>query len=157
MRVFPIRGQGGSGIPLVYKISRNNKYKLPLVLLGVDSGKAAVIQRLKIQKPGPKYFHFPLQEERGYDQQYFKGLISERQVIRKVKGRIVVSWENISSDKRNEPLDLRVYNLAALRLMNPDFDALEKRIREQQEPQTRQAQVREQPKRRYGCIKKYDL
>ncbi len=154
LHVFPIRGQGGSGIPLVYKISRNNKYRLPLVLLGVDSGKAAIIQRLKIQKPGPKYFHFPLQEERGYDQQYFKGLISERQVIRKVKGRIVVSWENISSDRRNEPLDLRVYNLAALRLMNPDFDALEKRVRERQEPK---AQVREQSKRRYGCIKKYDL
>lgn len=157
MRVFPIRGQGGSGIPLVYKISRNNKYRLPLVLLGVDSGKAAVIQRIKIQKPGPKYFHFPLQEERGYDQQYFKGLISERQVIRKVKGRIVVSWENISSDKRNEPLDLRVYNLAALRLMNPDFDALGKRICKSQEPQSQQIKVQEQPKRRYGCIKKYDL
>ena len=84
MRVFPIRGQGGSGIPLVYKISRNNKYRLPLVLLGVDSGKATAIQRIKIQKPGPKYFHFPLQEERGYDSGT-QGLISERQVIRRSK------------------------------------------------------------------------
>lgn len=33
-RVFPIKGQGGSGITLIYKVSRNNKYKLPLIILG---------------------------------------------------------------------------------------------------------------------------
>ncbi len=41
--------------------------------------------------------------------------------------------------------------------MNPDFDALEKRICKSQEPQSQQIKVQEQPKRRYGCIKKYDL
>ena len=125
-KVFPIKGQGGSGIPLLYKISRNNKYRLPLILIGVDAGKTSVMQRLKIKEPGPKYCHFPENEEKGYDQMYFKGLISEKQVIRKSKGQPVTVWESIAPDKRNEPLDLRVYNLAALHLLKPNFDALEK-------------------------------
>ncbi len=129
-KVFPIKGQGGSGIPLLYKISRNNKYRLPLILIGVDAGKTSVMQRLKIKEPGPKYCHFPENEEKGYDQMYFKGLISEKQVIRKSKGQPVTVWESIAPDKRNEPLDLRVYNLAALHLLKPNFDALEKKLRE---------------------------
>jgi len=157
-RVFPVKGQGGAGIPLIHKISRNNKYRLPLVLLGVDSGKTAVMQRLKIKQPGPKYCHFPVQEERGYDQVYFKGLISERQVLRKVKGRVVTAWESIGKDRRNEPLDLRVYNLAALRLVNPDFEVLEKRLKEAvcgvENTENITKTVRKPPQKRYGCIKK---
>lgn len=154
-RVFAIKGQGGDGIPLIHKISRNNKYKLPLIMLGVDSGKTSTMQRLKIKQPGPKYCHFPLQEERGYDQIYFKGLISEKQVIRKEKGRVVTSWENVAKDKRNEPLDLRVYALAALRLLKPDFEALEKRLKEvsigaPKSPKTGQKMAKKQ----YGCVKK---
>lgn len=157
-RVFAIKGEGGSGIPLVHKISRNNKYKLPLIMLGVDSGKTTTMQRLKIKKPGPKYCHFPVHEDRGYDQIYFKGLISEKQVFRKVKGQTVTSWENIAKDKRNEPLDLRVYNLAALSLLKPNFEALGKRLKEvsggvaavKDSPKTGQ----KTPKKQYGCVKK---
>ncbi len=157
-RVFAIKGEGGSGIPLVYKISRNNKYKLPLILLGVDSGKTTTMQRLKIKKQGPKYCHFPVQEERGYDQIYFKGMISEKQVIRKVKGQIVTSWENIAKDKRNEPLDLRVYNLAALSLLKPNFEALEKRLKEvsgvASTVKNRPKNGQKPSQKQYGCVKK---
>jgi phage terminase large subunit GpA-like protein len=157
-RVFAVKGQGGEGIPLVHKISRNNKYKLPLIMLGVDSGKTTVLQRLKIKQPGPKYCHFPACEECGYDQIYFKGLISEKQVIRKVKGQTVTVWENISKDKRNEPLDLRVYNLAALRLLKPDFDALEKRLKEVSNTTSgikkAPKQASRTAKKTYGCVKK---
>ena len=146
-RVFPIKGQGGDGIPLVHKISRNNKYKLPLIMLGVDSGKTTTMQRLKMKQPGPKYCHFPVQDERGYDQVYFKGLISEKQVVRKEKGQVVTVWVNIAKDKRNEPLDLRVYALAALRLLKPDFDSLERKLKQDQFGQ--KAQIADaQPQRR---------
>lgn len=133
-RVFAIKGEGGSGLELIRKVSKNNKYKLPLILLGVDSGKTTIMQRLLIQEPGPHYFHFPIEEERGYDQIYFKGLVSERQVFRRKNGQTVMVWENVAKDKRNEPLDLRVYGLAALRLLKPDFEALEKRLRETDPP-----------------------
>ena len=154
-RVFPIKGQGGSGVPLVHKISRNNKYKLPLILLGVDSGKTTTMQRLKLKQPGPKYCHFPAQEDRGYDQVYFKGLISEKQVVRKERGQVVTSWVNIAKDKRNEPLDLRVYNLAALRLLKPNFDALEKRIKELHfDTNNAQKPAKKVQKKQYGCVNK---
>ncbi len=153
-RVFPVKGQGGDGIPLVHKISRNNKYKLPLIMLGVDSGKTTVMQRLKIKQPGSKYLHFPLGDDRGYDRSYFKGLISEKKVPRKYKGQIVTVWENIKNE-RNEPLDLRVYNLAALRLLKPNFEALEKRLKEAgSENQPASTKQKQPNKKRYGCVKK---
>jgi len=154
-RVFAIKGQNGPGFPLVYKVSRNNKYRLPLILLGVDSGKTTIMQRLKIKKTGPKYCHFPLQEERGYDQVYFKGLISEKQVLRRVKGQVVATWENIAKDRRNEPLDLRVYNLAALRLLKPDFEVLEKRLKEVVSGvENTLKPTQKVSKKQYGCVKK---
>jgi phage terminase large subunit GpA-like protein len=153
--VFPIRGMGGSGIPVIYKISRNNKYRLPLVLIGVDSAKTMIMQRLKIERPGPKYCHFPSNEDRGYDFNYFAGLISEKRVIRKQKGRTIVVWENIAKDKRNEPLDLRVYNLAALKLLNPDFRAIEERMKPNVRKTNATPQVaNQQQKKRYGVVKR---
>jgi phage terminase large subunit GpA-like protein len=116
-------------------------------MLGVDSGKTTTMQRLKMKQPGPKYCHFPVQDERGYDQVYFKGLISEKQVVRKEKGQVVTVWVNIAKDKRNEPLDLRVYALAALRLLKPDFDSLERKLKQDQFGQ--KAQIADaQPQRR---------
>lgn len=153
--VFPIRGMGGSGMPVIYKISRNNKYRLPLVLVGVDSAKTTIMQRLKIERPGPKYCHFPSNEDRGYDFNYFAGLISEKRVIRKQKGRTVIVWENIAKDKRNEPLDLRVYNLAALKLLNPDFHAIESRIKGNVGNTSATPQSYDQTRRRrYGVVKR---
>lgn len=154
-RVFPIKGEGGSGLELIRKVSKNNKYRLPLILLGVDSGKTTIMQRLQIQEPGPHYFHFPIEEERGYDRLYFKGLVSERQVFRKKNGQTVMVWENVAKDKRNEPLDLRVYGLAALRLLKPDFEALEKRLKEVATMgETSVRTSSKGAKKRYGAVKR---
>ena len=80
-------------------------------------------QRLKHEPPerkGPNYCHFPLNEEAGYDEQYFRGLTSEKAVVRFRKGRSVTVWEiKDASYKRNEPLDLRNYATAALEIANP--------------------------------------
>ena len=46
----------------------------------------------------------------------------------KKNGRIVWQWEVIAKDKRNEPLDLRGYNLACLKSLNPDFERLKEVI-----------------------------
>ena len=49
---------------------------------------------------------------RGYDQLYFKGIISEQRKTVFRGGMAQVIWQPIKRDIRNEPLDLRVYNLA---------------------------------------------
>ena len=105
------------GIPLLYKTSKDRKgYNLPIQFLGVNDGKQQVMTRLGIEKPGPQFFHFPVDDnhmgKRGYDQVYFKGIISEQRQVVHRGGIIQVIWQPVKRDIRNEPLDLRVYNLA---------------------------------------------
>ena len=126
---FPIKGMGGPGIPLNHKIGRAHGTSVPLVMLGVDDGKQMIMSRLSINEKGPRYFHFPLDgdkniEHRGYDQLYFKGIISEQKKIIKKGGQIREVWDQIDKTVRNEPLDLRVYNLAAMQSCNPNWERL---------------------------------
>lgn len=124
---FAIKGQGGAGLPLNYKIAKATGSPIPLVLLGVDDGKQQVMNRLSISEPGAQYFHFPNEDRRGYDQLYFKGIISERKRTVKKGGQIREIWEPVKINGetvRNEPLDLRVYNLAAMQSLKPDWPRL---------------------------------
>ena len=65
--------------------------------------------------------HFPNNPKRGYDEVYFKGLTSEIKVVTFSKGQVKIEWKTIG-DKRNEPLDIRNYAQAALRIANPDLN-----------------------------------
>lgn len=143
-RIFGIKGMGGEGIPLVNKISTNNIEKVKIFLLGVDSGKEILMTRLKTIDEGPGYCHFPINADRGYDETYIKGLSSEQRVIHFKEGRPVLKWVK-KSGARNEPLDLRNYSTAAAEILRPDWDVLEKKIKQginymKKQPKT--AQVR---------------
>lgn len=128
--IFGIKGMGGEGIPLVYKCSVNNLEKVKIFLLGVDSGKELLMARLDTKEPGPGYCHFPVNEDRGYDETYIKGLSSEQRVIHFKDGRPVVKWVKKTGGIRNEPLDLRNYSTAAAEILRPDWDVLEKKVRQ---------------------------
>ena len=132
---FAIKGYSGTpGIPLNYKIGKASGANIPLVMLGVDDGKQQVMNRLAIEEIGAKYFHYPLDEgetvlsNRGYDEIYFKGIISEHKKRVKKNGIIREIWEP-TAGVRNEPLDLRVYNLACVKSINPNWDQLEDVVR----------------------------
>ena len=115
---FPIKGKGGAGLPLLYQYSQLKNLPVPLTILGVDDGKQEVFARLGIGEIGVQYFHFPKDDEylrRGYNSLYFKQLIAERRIFRKVSGVIQVAWEPVADGVRNESLDLRVYNLACMK------------------------------------------
>ena len=134
-RVFAIKGQGGDGVPftrLPTKIKQvvdgKTVGQLWLYSLGVDAGKADVMNNIRVQEPGPKYCHFPLDNNRGYDSRYFEGLLSEKMVRKTVNGRTKLAWEKIAEHIRNEPLDCRVYALAAFRVLDPDLDAVAARL-----------------------------
>lgn len=164
---FAIKGSSTPGVPLLHKYAKVKTVRghtIPLVMLGTDSGKQYVMDRLSIEEPGPKYFHFPLDKSdsvsvqltRGYDEFYFKGLISETKEPRRKNGVLVYQWVNIAKDKRNEPLDLRVYNLACMLSVNPDFEALEKLINSPNaiKEQSVKSKLKNKPKGGYGCIRK---
>lgn len=126
---FPIKGYANRpGIPLVYKLGKDVGCKVPLVILGVDDGKQQIFNRLDVAEPGPKYMHFGHDGDedlpyRGYDEVYFKGLLSEEKRLVKRNGVLKNVWIP-KSGVRNEPLDLRVYNLAAMQSMKPDWSLL---------------------------------
>ena len=128
-RIYGVKGMGGMGIPLIHGLSKNNPYRVHLFTLGVDSGKDLVMGRLNIKEPGPGYCHFPIGRDRGYDEDYVKGLDSEQRVTRMKDGRAVIRWEKKVSGGRNEPLDLRNYNTAAIEILRPDFRVLEAKVR----------------------------
>ena len=105
-------------------MSKDRKgYNVPIQFLGVNDGKQQVMTRLGLEKPGERYFHFPMDDKhlgkRGYDQLYFKGFIAEQRKVVRRNGLVQVIWEPIKRDIRNEPLDLRVYNLACVKSALP--------------------------------------
>ena len=128
-RIFGIKGMGGEGIPLINKISTNNVEKVKIFMLGVDSGKEILMTRLKTVDEGPGYCHFPINADRGYDETYIKGLTSEQRVVHVKDGRASLKWVK-KSGTRNEPLDLRNYATAAAEILRPDWDVLEKKVRQ---------------------------
>lgn len=169
---FAVKGSSTPGVPIIHKYTKVTTQRgrtILLVMIGTDSGKQYVMDRLAIEVPGSKYFHFPIDKEeqevineslwnRGYDEIYFKGLISEQRVPRKKNGRIIWQWENIAKDKRNEPLDLRVYNLACLQSMNVDWEQLKMLINAgSNNDKTEDNNIKipkSKAKRSFGCIKR---
>ena len=120
--VYAVRGGNeGTARPYVPKPTKNNREQTYLFTLGVDVGKALLLQRLLIEEEGAGYCHFPKDEDnyiRGYDKDYFKGLTSERQVLKynKKTGKPYFVWELNGETKRNEPLDCRNYAQAAMEI-----------------------------------------
>jgi phage terminase large subunit GpA-like protein len=128
-RIYSIKGQGGDGVPMVARSTQNTRNRAMLFILGVDEIKGKVLSSLKIHTAGPGYCHYPLssdlddEHKRGYTGEYFRGLVSERRIIKFKKGFRKYEWEK-KSGTRNEPLDCRVYARAALAILNPNFNAL---------------------------------
>jgi phage terminase large subunit GpA-like protein len=61
--------------------------------------------------------HYPVTDE--FDEDYFKHLTNERKTKKVVRGKRVVVWD--AGNRRNEPFDTSVYNLAAIRILQQHF------------------------------------
>lgn len=130
-RVFAIKGVAGAGRPIVSRATKTNKGKVPLYPVGVDTAKELLLlSRLRIAQVGPGYCHFP----QHYDDEYFEQLTAERQVTRYHKGFPIREWKK--TRPRNEALDMRVYAMAAVEILNPNFERLAAKLMpsEPQEP-----------------------
>lgn len=132
-RVFAIKGKGGDGIPFVSPPSKvpirdNKRITCWLYTIGVDAGKATIMANLKVQEPGPKYCHFNRHPDAGYDLNFFNGLLSEKLVLTHTRRGDRWAWEKLPGHNRNEALDCRDYANAGLKIINPDMDAIERRL-----------------------------
>jgi len=115
-----IKAEGLSGKKVCQYLGTCWQYQI-----GVSAGKRKVMSALRVEKPGPGYWHFPLSDDFG--PLYMEGLLSEALVPPK-NGAGEWVWMLLPGRKRNEPLDLSVYNLAAFRTMSFDADAAESRL-----------------------------
>jgi phage terminase large subunit GpA-like protein len=134
-KVFAVKGRGGDGVPYT---APPKKQQIVIggraigtcwqYMLGVDSGKQLIMDSLRVQEPGPKYSHFPNNQDAGYGAAFFKGLLSERLVYKEGRKTPWI-WEKIPGHERNEALDCRNYAMAALKALAPDLDAIDRRIK----------------------------
>ena len=95
--------------------------------IGVNSGKQNIMDNMRVQQPGSRYCHFPVNEDRGYGYKFFVGLLSEHLVYNEKK-RNPWQWETIPGHERNEALDCRNYANAAFKVLSPDMDAVLRRL-----------------------------
>lgn len=122
----PGKGIAGPARPLVedehkrtQRLRRRIKKQHAVEPIGVDQAKALLFARLKLDKVGPGYIHFP--QEPAFDDEYFAQLGAEK-LVTKVRGtRPFQEW--VQTRARNETLDCLVYATAAMRLSRMRLDA----------------------------------
>jgi phage terminase large subunit GpA-like protein len=107
-RVWATKGVGGSRPIWPRKPSRNNVGKTPLFLIGVDSAKELIVARLRLPSGQLASCHFPDR----YDVEYFEQLTGEKVLTKYHRGFARRQW--VKTRARNEALDCRVLNVAAL-------------------------------------------
>lgn len=140
--VWAIKGRGGMEVPFINRPTKNNRVKAELFVLGVDVGKVLVYDRLKVEKPGPGYCHFPV--ERGYDENYYKGLTAEKRIVTYKKGRATTAWVLKSQGfRRNEPLDIRNYATAAMEIAHIPLEIEERTPRLRRQRKIRNTGIQE--------------
>lgn len=142
--VLAIKGASQAGKPILGKPSdveinhhgQRIKKGTRLWPIGTDTAKALLGARLRVEpavdgssSPGSVHFSTQLQPD------YYEQLTAERLVTRYVKGRPRLEWVK-PAGRRNEALDLFVYNIAAAhylgipRYTEVHWQALESRIRQ---------------------------
>jgi phage terminase large subunit GpA-like protein len=105
-RIYATKGlSNGWGKPIWPRRASWSRKKDALYLISSDEAKLWVANRLKIDKPGAGYLHFPLSRERSWYEQ----LIAERLVYAKGQRK----WTN-TARARNEAGDCRALAVAAL-------------------------------------------
>ena len=102
------------------------KITLPLLIISTNEAKLRVMRDLYVDKPEQAgYCFFP----KGRDPEYFKMLTAEQMMTKWSKGYPIRSWMPIR--ERNEALDCRVYALAALSYLKPNYVRIRKELEQE--------------------------
>ena len=116
-KFFAIKGANISGKPIVSRPNLVGKNRVRLFTVGTEAAKDMIFSNLKVEETGPGYCHFPI----SYESNYFRQLCAEKKITKFVAGKSKQIWVKVSANARNEALDCRVYAVAAVRILNPDF------------------------------------
>ena len=126
-RIFAIKGASQAGKPIASRPTFVGRRRTALYSIGTDTAKEFIHARLKDDKTN--LIHFP----NTVDEEYFKQLTAEKRVAKFVKGKKTLIWKQ--TRQRNEGLDTFVYALAAIHILQPNFEKLAKLEPQQQKQQ----------------------
>ena len=121
-RIVASKGSSQLGKPLItgpVRLKIGNQ-RVPLITIGTDTAKDTLFEHLSLAEYGPGYCHFP----KHYTKKYFDQFGTEISVEKIVKGRMVHEWNKVSGNARNEAIDLRVMNMAAIAWLNPNMQKI---------------------------------
>jgi len=112
--IWAIKGQSarnGERTPVwpTARPSRKHRSRFRPVVIGTNSAKDSIRNRLGLNEPGPGYMHFPADRDLGW----YVQLVAERLITKVVGGRRFTVWD-LPKGRANEALDCRVYAYAAL-------------------------------------------
>lgn len=116
-KYVPIKGYNVLGKPVVSWPRKRNDKGVYLAMIGTDTAKELIADRLRQFNVDEGYMHFPVNDQ--FDETYFKQLTNERRKMQIRKGRRTYVWD--AGGRRQEPFDLSVYNLAAIRALTQHF------------------------------------
>jgi phage terminase large subunit GpA-like protein len=126
--VFAVRGVGTGGMPWV----TGSKTRSRLKLAKVNTAKETIYSRLKLIDHGPGYCHFP----ETYSLEWFQQLTSERMITRYRSG---IPERHFEAQGRNEALDCRVYAMAGIELLHPNYRKITRSLAVKEAEQTEPA------------------
>lgn len=122
--IYACKGSNMAGQPIFVRFSPQKKARVKLAIVGTDTAKEVIYARLSNPDETNGRMHFPT----SYGREYFTQLISEERVMEWKAGQPRIVWRKKQSQgTRNEPLDVRVYALAALRSMRIQLRILARR------------------------------
>lgn len=102
---------GGHRTDYVYNYCKTRVEQNVFYMIGVNSAKDVVYGQLTTKEVGPGYMHYPKKPE--YNEEHFKQLTGE------AKDKTTGRWKKFRT--RNEALDLRVYAMATLRILENQY------------------------------------
>jgi phage terminase large subunit GpA-like protein len=116
--VWAAKGTDEKGKSPLSKASRANRDGVKVWTIGTVAMKDTLFARLRLQRPGPRYIHFRKPTETGLDAEYYAQFGAEKAVTSRGPGGQAVR-KYVQTRPRNEAIDLKVLNLAALHALGP--------------------------------------
>jgi phage terminase large subunit GpA-like protein len=122
--VMPVIGVGSAQPALTQRRTTQENFHYNSV--ATDQAKDVLYGRLRLDERGPRFMHFP--RGFGYDDDWFRQLTCERVVTKYTKGFPKRIYEK-ANGARNEALDMRVYWLALVDILQPDVGNLGEKLK----------------------------
>lgn len=115
--LIPVKGSSEASKPVINFPLKPTKDRVYLTILGTDTAKDILFQRLEMDAPGHGYCHWPIAD--CYDEEYFAQLTGEEKRRKYRRGRL--QFEYHTTRARVEGLDCRIYAHAAVRILQQYF------------------------------------